>query len=136
MVFRERHQVIALGEKERIGAYDQRAGSKFGDSCKRTLEFAFATAIHDVQLMPGRLCRHLHIVRLGRVTGVSVFTGILGAKKLGLLRELVPGADVIAFLGNPQNRPESGSPAAARIPAPPAPGPPAPSWRPPAPAAP
>ena len=39
----------------------------------------------------------------GNVTGVSVFTGILGAKKLGLLRELVPGADVIAFLGNPQN---------------------------------
>jgi putative ABC transport system substrate-binding protein len=34
---------------------------------------------------------------------VSVFTGQLGAKQLGLLRELVPGADVIAFLGNPQN---------------------------------
>jgi putative tryptophan/tyrosine transport system substrate-binding protein len=34
------------------------------------------------------------------VTGVTFFTAILGAKRLGLLRDLVPGAEVIALLVN------------------------------------
>ena len=36
-------------------------------------------------------------------TGVSFFTGILGAKRLELLHELVPSATVIGFLVNPSN---------------------------------
>jgi putative tryptophan/tyrosine transport system substrate-binding protein len=41
----------------------------------------------------------------GNVTGMSLFYGELGAKRLELLRELVPKVDVIAFLVNP-NFPE------------------------------
>jgi putative tryptophan/tyrosine transport system substrate-binding protein len=39
----------------------------------------------------------------GNVTGVAVFTGQLAAKQLGLLRELVPKAAVVALLVNPNN---------------------------------
>jgi putative ABC transport system substrate-binding protein len=39
----------------------------------------------------------------GNITGISVFTGQLGAKKLGLLRELIPAAVVVAMLVNPNN---------------------------------
>ena len=39
----------------------------------------------------------------GNVTGVSLFTSLLVAKRLELLRELVPAATVIAFLVNPDN---------------------------------
>jgi putative ABC transport system substrate-binding protein len=44
----------------------------------------------------------------GNITGVTLFTSELGAKRLGLLRELVPAAAVIAVLLNPT------SPAARR----------------------
>jgi putative tryptophan/tyrosine transport system substrate-binding protein len=37
------------------------------------------------------------------VTGAAIFTGQLGAKQLGLLRELVPRATVVAMLVNPKN---------------------------------
>jgi putative ABC transport system substrate-binding protein len=36
----------------------------------------------------------------GNVTGVTFLTATLGAKRLGLLRELVPGAEIIALLVN------------------------------------
>jgi putative ABC transport system substrate-binding protein len=39
----------------------------------------------------------------GNVTGVAIFTGQLGAKQLGLLRELVPKAALVAILANPNN---------------------------------
>ena len=39
----------------------------------------------------------------GNVTGVTFFINSLGAKRLELLRELVPGATVVGFLVNPQN---------------------------------
>jgi putative tryptophan/tyrosine transport system substrate-binding protein len=39
----------------------------------------------------------------GNVTGVSLFTSLLVAKRLELLRELVPAAATIAFLVNPNN---------------------------------
>ena len=39
----------------------------------------------------------------GNVTGVTFITNTLGAKRLELLRELVPGAKVIGFLINPGN---------------------------------
>ena len=37
----------------------------------------------------------------GNITGVTFLTAALGAKRLGLLHELVPGAQVIALLANP-----------------------------------
>jgi putative ABC transport system substrate-binding protein len=37
------------------------------------------------------------------ITGVSLFTSVLVAKRLELLRELVPAAPIIAFLVNPDN---------------------------------
>jgi putative tryptophan/tyrosine transport system substrate-binding protein len=37
----------------------------------------------------------------GNVTGATFLTALLGAKRLGLLRDLVPGAEVIALLVNP-----------------------------------
>jgi putative tryptophan/tyrosine transport system substrate-binding protein len=37
----------------------------------------------------------------GNVTGVTLLTSILGAKRIGLLRELVPKADAIGVLNNP-----------------------------------
>jgi putative tryptophan/tyrosine transport system substrate-binding protein len=39
----------------------------------------------------------------GSLTGVVLFTGLLGTKRLGLLRELVPKADTIAMLVHPNN---------------------------------
>jgi putative tryptophan/tyrosine transport system substrate-binding protein len=39
----------------------------------------------------------------GNVTGVSLFTSLLGSKQLELLRELLPGVMVIAVLINPKN---------------------------------
>ena len=39
----------------------------------------------------------------GNVTGAAMFTGQLGAKQLGLLRELVPSAALVAILVNPNN---------------------------------
>ena len=39
----------------------------------------------------------------GNVTGAAMFTGQLGAKQLGLLRELVPNAALVAILVNPNN---------------------------------
>ena len=39
----------------------------------------------------------------GNVTGVSVFTARLGAKRLALLHELIPAATTIAVLLNPKN---------------------------------
>jgi putative ABC transport system substrate-binding protein len=39
----------------------------------------------------------------GNVTGVSFFSGVLGAKRLELLRQLVPKATTIAMLVNPNN---------------------------------
>jgi putative tryptophan/tyrosine transport system substrate-binding protein len=40
----------------------------------------------------------------GNTTGVSLLGGLLGAKRLELLRELVPGATSIGVLINPENR--------------------------------
>jgi len=39
----------------------------------------------------------------GNVTGVTIFTGQLAAKQLGLLRELAPKSAVVALLVNPSN---------------------------------
>jgi len=39
----------------------------------------------------------------GNVTGMSFFSGMLGAKRLDLLRQLVPKATTIAMLVNPNN---------------------------------
>jgi putative ABC transport system substrate-binding protein len=39
----------------------------------------------------------------GNATGVNVFTSVMEAKRLGLLRELVPAATLIAILVNPTN---------------------------------
>ena len=39
----------------------------------------------------------------GNVTGASIFTGQLAAKQLGLLRELLPKAVLVAILVNPNN---------------------------------
>ena len=39
----------------------------------------------------------------GNITGVTFFINTLGAKRLELLRELVPSATVIGFLVNPGN---------------------------------
>ena len=39
----------------------------------------------------------------GNITGVAIFTGQLEAKQLGLLREFLPKAAVVAMLVNPSN---------------------------------
>src|SRR5271169_4217768 len=39
----------------------------------------------------------------GNATGAAIFTGQLGAKQLGLLRELAPKAALVAMLVNPNN---------------------------------
>ena len=39
----------------------------------------------------------------GNVTGINFFSGELSAKRLGLLRELIPGATRVAVLVNPAN---------------------------------
>ena len=40
----------------------------------------------------------------GNVTGIAILVNVLNAKRLGLLRELVPAATLIAVLLNPENR--------------------------------
>jgi putative ABC transport system substrate-binding protein len=49
----------------------------------------------------------------GNVTGLSLLGSVLGAKRLAILRELVPSATVIAMLVNPRNR--NAEPDAAEI---------------------
>jgi putative ABC transport system substrate-binding protein len=44
----------------------------------------------------------------GNMTGVSLISGTLGAKRLELLRQLVPNPTTIALLTNPKNPAESG----------------------------
>jgi hypothetical protein len=44
----------------------------------------------------------------GNITGVTNFHGLLAAKRLELLRKLVPAASVVAYLINPKN-PNSGT---------------------------
>ena len=39
----------------------------------------------------------------GNITGISQFYGALGGKRLEMLREIVPGASVVAVLTNPNN---------------------------------
>jgi putative tryptophan/tyrosine transport system substrate-binding protein len=39
----------------------------------------------------------------GNITGVSTFNAVLGSKRFELLHELVPSADVMAFLANPHS---------------------------------
>jgi putative ABC transport system substrate-binding protein len=39
----------------------------------------------------------------GNVTGVGLFSGALAAKRLGLLRDLVPSAQVVGMLADPKN---------------------------------
>ena len=39
----------------------------------------------------------------GNATGVSSFLGVLGAKRLGLLHEMVPGAGLVGVLSNPND---------------------------------
>ncbi|MFZ0029013.1 MAG: ABC transporter substrate-binding protein [Pseudolabrys sp.] len=39
----------------------------------------------------------------GNVTGISLISGVLGGKQLGVLHELIPSARSIAFLTNPTN---------------------------------
>ena len=39
----------------------------------------------------------------GNATGVAFFSALVGAKRLGLLRELVPAASIFALLVNPAN---------------------------------
>ena len=39
----------------------------------------------------------------GNATGAAFFSALVGAKRLGLLRELVPGAGIFALLVNPTN---------------------------------
>jgi putative ABC transport system substrate-binding protein len=41
---------------------------------------------------------------VGNITGVSIMSGELGAKRFGFLMQLVPRADVVALLTSPQNR--------------------------------
>jgi putative tryptophan/tyrosine transport system substrate-binding protein len=45
----------------------------------------------------------------GTLTGVSLISGALGAKRLELLRELMPAAVLIALLTNPNNPAEAGA---------------------------
>jgi putative ABC transport system substrate-binding protein len=39
----------------------------------------------------------------GNITGINIFTSEMGAKRLGLLHEMVPNASLIAVLINPKN---------------------------------
>jgi putative tryptophan/tyrosine transport system substrate-binding protein len=64
-----------------------------------TIPIVFITGSDPVQI---GLVASLHHPG-GNVTGVSLFTSLLVAKRLELLREFLPAATTIAFLVNPSN---------------------------------
>ena len=64
-----------------------------------TIPFVFAIGADPVDLGLVSSLNHPG----GNITGVTFFINTLGAKRLGLLRELVPGVTLIGFLVNPRN---------------------------------
>jgi putative ABC transport system substrate-binding protein len=87
-----RHQVDVICAWAVAGAHAAKAATS-------TIPIVFSIGGNPVE---EGLVAHLNSPD-GNLTGVTVFYGELGRKRLGLLRELVPEATVIAVLVNPSN---------------------------------
>ena len=64
----------------------------------------FAVKFRSLHLIKGNV-RYWHLSRPGgNITGVYLFTSTIESKRLGLLRALVPGVQLIAVLLNPNRQ--------------------------------
>ena len=112
-------QTIAIEYRWTEGNYDRLAAQAaefvrrrvaviFAGSLPAALAAKAATATIPIVLVMGADPVKLGVVASlnqpgGNVTGVTQFYGVLGGKRLELIRELVPQASIIAVLTNPRN---------------------------------
>jgi hypothetical protein len=62
---RQCDEPVAVIEERRVGSEQQRAGTMPHEGREGGLELAFVAGVHNIDRLPQRARRHMHIVQLG-----------------------------------------------------------------------